>query len=149
MRLQVEVPHVAGLEHQPDDFDSRQLVRWNVNSELELRFGLAKVRLVVLVALVSRSTSLAASIASLGVVVASEASIVGGCLDRKLLEQIVGLWSLDNVEVVLILVDVEEHCSDGQEPVQLNVADYLRIRKYLLVEEPDYEGRAEPVLLED
>ena len=116
MCLQVKVAHVAGLEHQPDDLDSGQLVRWDVDSELELRFGLTKVRLVVLVALASCST-VAASIAPLGAVVTSEAGIVRRRLDLELLEQVVGLRALDDVELVCVFVDIEEHCSDGQEPV--------------------------------
>ena len=83
MRLEVEVPHVAGLEHQPDDLDARQLVRWHVNSEFKLLLGLAKVGLEVLVTLIS---TLPASVGSLGVVVVREACIVCRCLDLELLE---------------------------------------------------------------
>ena len=120
-----------------------------MNSELKFWLGLAKVRLVILVALVSR-IPLATSIGSLVIVMTSEASIVCRCLDLKLrLKQIVGLWSLNDVEIILVLVDVEEHCSDGQEPVQLNAFDYLRICKYLLVKESNYEGRAKPILFGD
>ena len=137
VRLEVDVPHVADLEHAPDDLDSSQFLGRHMHSELELCPLVSVLRVSVSRAPLPTSR------------LRLEASIGLACLDVQLLEGIIGLWPLYQVQLILILVHEEEHSPDGQESVQVYVFNQIRLSKDDLLEEGNHKGGADPLRLQN